>query len=243
VVSEGETNIPVLGSRVTLHNAITAEEKAVCITDRAGRFGFTNPEPGEYYVLASHPLTSSVKSASFTLTREMPWPTGMRIEVTRIIKRPASGLISFLIKLLAVLEACRLPLLAIGSALAIVNAVLVADLLSYILVGVYAFFWIVEFILMRRGREYGLVKDSDASSLIQGAALSLYRLENGYRILVTSTLSNFQGKYRLFVTPGTYTLNVQHPEYLPGNQEIVTSKQTPESHTINLLKDTGQLIV
>lgn len=207
------------------------------ITDPLGRFGFL-VDPGVYtvtaekqgFVFPSHLVKQGIfggalytggkihvddkKNPHITVTIPLD-PDEQHITMKSLAwKKVRDAAVKFL-------DSINWPLLGIGTVVSVWSAVVVPDTTNTLLLMLYVLLIILKIIRAKvTVQSFGVVADAETKEPLGLAVVRIFNAEK--KVLVTTRITNEQGKFSALVQPGSYYLVVTKPPYQP--YQSTTSK-------------------
>lgn len=210
IVFDKKTKKPIPFVYVRLFNLKGTQVIAQKISDLNGRYGFLLTQ-GEYRLEVDHNGYGKfvkelvIDKNSDLFTEDIPLAENKNIGVLGFFSRGLGGINRFF-KRFAVLIAI------VGFLFALLAFYLGRSNLSLALLIFYSIILLVYFFLYlkRRGRRWGLVKDSVTGLKVGGAIVKVFDASNR---LVDTQISDSLGRFAVFLDPGEYTIGVQSTGY------------------------------
>jgi len=103
----------------------------------------------------------------------------------------------------------RIPVLTIGSLLALYLLVSQKTIIDLIVLGFYFIFWLIELMGIKKVRGYGVVKDKGGKPL----GLVIVRAYNNQGKLAQTVITGPDGRFMLNLDPGQIILKIKKPGY------------------------------
>ncbi len=103
----------------------------------------------------------------------------------------------------------RIPVLIVGSLLALYLLVTQRTIIDLIVIGLYLIFWLIEILAAKKVRGYGLVKSEDDKPL----DLVMVRAYDSTGRLVQTVITGPDGRFMLNIDPGDIILKIKKPGY------------------------------
>jgi hypothetical protein len=122
-----------------------------------------------------------------------------------------TGILSILRKISDFFYLVRIPILIIGTLLAIYLLLSQRTILDIIVLGIYIIFWLLELLKTKQIRGYGLVTDSKG----KGLELAMVRAYSKEGKLIQTKITGPQGKFNLSLDPQEVILKIKKPGYQP----------------------------
>ncbi len=104
----------------------------------------------------------------------------------------------------------RIPVLIVGSLLALYLLVTQRTIIDLIVIGLYLIFWLIEILAAKKVRGYGLVKSEDDKPL----DLVMVRAYDSTGRLVQTVITGPDGRFMLNIDPGDIILKIKKPGYI-----------------------------
>lgn len=243
VVQDSTNGLPIVNAFVRLVEGQSQRTVARTISDQQGQYGFVVDKPGQYFLATSANMYLEDKSGNFSITDTNVNPTNLNINLDpakqsiflRLINRvKVFSLITVLINIV------RVPILVVGSLLAIYNLISFRNETSLIIVVIYLIFWIAEILLNRIPKNYGVVLGNKKP--LSRAIVRLYKVvENNKFQLSATTVTDSKGRYRFMCPQGYYVIEVMSIGYQNyKSDQFHCRKSKIPNLTINLKENSSQ---
>lgn len=241
-IIDSVTTNPIKNALVTIRD----QDKYGRITDRAysdrdGRFGFL-VEPGHYslwvaksgFTFPSVVKPDSYHGKTFGIGNERMIVLDLFLDPAEVTKPSINNLKGFVARL----ELIRLPILVIGTGLAVFGLFGNPIPLSYLLVGLYVILWGLELSQLKHGR-YTFKLETDSG---QPLTFVVFRLLDTSQKLIVSKATNSHGEAYVLVPAGHYQLEIVLPGNIVIRQEVdVTRGVLRKIMKITTSRTDGQL--
>ena len=206
-VYDAETGKPIAFAIVQLFDQEFGKLLSTQSTDSVGRFSI-QAKPGKYilkavksnYIFPSKITAKDYHGAEFSVTEEaminyeIPLDPNVPVLAHRI--NIAQNVIS-------ILYFIRIPVMILGSVMSMVVLYSQFSIWNAVIVGLYALAWLIELYRLRQVRPYGLTMDKIGSEHLDLVILRLFDENNK---LLSTKVSDSEGKYSFLTNPGDYNL-------------------------------------
>lgn len=212
------TEMPVAGANVSLTLVESGRIIKTIITDSFGRYGFLIKKPGIYKISADATGYDKFVSQTFNVNSIATPPQDMLIHLRENLTNGISSVLKIASALLILgkyLNYFRLPIMIIGSVIAIYQVLVLGDITSWIIIFLYIFLWVVEAIMRLSPKTHGIVKDDMTNKPLDRVIIRLFKLTEGGKTLVATTLTGPDGMFRLLLAPGNYQYGAIRIGYQP----------------------------
>lgn len=232
VVYESISKKPIKGVVVKIVESSTGRVKEMKITDDEGRFGFL-VEKGIYklqvskngFIFPSRKITLNEKRSDGYYPKVYLGGDikvedeflGVNIPMDMIASTPSRGYILFL-RIARFFERIRLPLLIIGTILALLNLFLFRSFVDFIIVILYILLWLFEILQLRKIKPFGEVKDN--SGPLGLTVIRFFKEKNSK--LISTSISDSHGRFYVLLPSGNYYLTAMKGGYLPYKSETIS---------------------
>lgn len=230
---------PVAGAIVKIVEVDSGRVRETRVTDRAGRFGFL-VEKGRYrltvvktgYIFPSAKIkldknksdgyfSSVYLGGVFSLQEGF---LGKNIPLDAVSQAPARFYLLFL-RFARFFERIRVPLLIIGTIIAILNLYLFRSLLDLVIILAYVLLWLYEIYQLRKVKPYGEVQDEDGTPL-DLAVIRFFREDNNK--LIATSITDKKGRFFVILPQGGFYLTASKAGYfLSTLKNVHISKINP----------------
>jgi hypothetical protein len=233
VVYESLSKKPIAGAVVKIIEADSLRVKETRITDNEGRFGFL-VEKGIYnltvikngFFFPSQKINLNAKGSDGYYPKVYLGGNikvkegflGLNVPLDMLAEKQIQGRLLFL-RFIRFFERIRLPILIIGTILALINFYLFRSVVDFIIILVYLFLWALEIWNLRRIKPYGQVKDKEKKPL-DLVILRFFRAENSK--LVVTCISDSHGRFYTLLPEGKYYFTAMKGGYLPYKSEEIS---------------------
>lgn len=214
VVYDSEAKIPITMAVVQIFDQEYNKLLATKTTDQEGRFSFF-VKPGRYYIkviksnyiFPSKFTTEGYHGAPFEVLKNQEIVYRIPVDPVHKVLVRRVNILSDIIKTLNVI---RIPVLIIGTIFAAISLYIDRTTINLIIACVYVLIWMVELYKLRKSRPYGLTKDKINHELLERVILRLFDEKNK---LVSTQVSNKNGKFNFLTNPGEYQLTAVKEDY------------------------------
>lgn len=226
VVYESLSKKPIAGAVVKIIEADSLRVKETRITDNEGRFGFLVGK-GIYnltvikngFSFPSQKINLNAKESDGYYPKVYLGGNlkvkegflGLNIPLDMLVEEQTQSRL-LLLRFIRFFERIRLPILIIGTVLALVNFYLFRSVVDFIIILVYLFLWALEIWNLRRIKPYGQVEDKEKKPL-DLAILRFFRVENSK--LVITCITDSHGRFYALLSEGKYYFTAMKGGYLP----------------------------
>lgn len=233
VVYESLNKKPIAGAVVKIIEADSLRVRETRITDNEGRFGFL-VEKGIYnltvtksgFSFPSQKINLNAKGSDGYYPKVYLGDKikvkegflGLNIPLDMQAEEQARGRLLFL-RFIRFLERLRLPILIIGSILALVNFYLFKSVVDFIIILIYLLLWAFEIWNLRKIKPYGQVDNQDKKPL-DLVILRFFRADNSK--LIVTCVSNSHGRFYVLLSEGKYYFTAMKGGYLPFKSEVIS---------------------
>lgn len=233
VVYESLSKKPIAGAVVKIIESDSQRVRETRITDNEGRFGFL-VEKGIYNLTVAKNGFSfpSQKINLNTKGSDGYYPKvylggnlkvkegflGLNIPIDMLAEEQSRGRLLFL-RFIRFFERLRLPILIIGTVLALVNFYLFRSVVDFIIIFVYLLLWAFEIWNLRKIKPYGQVNDQE-KKLLDLVILRFFRADNSR--LVVTCISDSHGRFYVLLPEGKYYFTAMKGGYLPYKSEEIS---------------------
>lgn len=215
------TGEPAAGATVQVYDAEFNKLKDSQITDRLGRFSAL-VAPGIYYVKIFKPGFKVARSGNLNIT---PQNDTLHLELVlepledTVLGTYARG-ISLWTHIKQLLVTLNPYILAIGTIISIINAIVIPTVTNQVILAVYIAIDAFQFYLLSTAANpYGSITDEQGKPL----PLSIVRIFNTDRqILMATKVTDEQGRFNFLVNPGNYFVTVTRPGFIPHTSEQIS---------------------
>lgn len=222
IVSDAQTNTPIPGVFVSLHDLKTGRELRRVLTDKTGRYGFLAEPHGQYWVEISSPLYQPYRSgiidgtqlAQGTLSYDIHLTVNPELQITALRK------VAHFSNWVRIVQGLQMLVLVAGSLMALVLIIQAVTIETILLVALYALLWALRSVSFVRAKKFGLVKDRALDTGLGDVVLQVTSEIGTDRSFVHSTISDEAGRFILLVPPGKYTLIGAKQGYHPVEKKI-----------------------
>jgi hypothetical protein len=246
VVYDQLTREPIPGAIVRIFDANNNRLLESQLTNNEGFFGFLVPA-GTYFISVVKPgflfpsefeiesgeYTNNYRGGSFNIKGEEDSRQFVKYNIPiKRSNRPSLDLIAVRIVLSVkkILDLVRVPILIIGTILAVNTIWHFPGTLSYIISVVYVLLWVNEIRLRFMGRAYGVALDEEGHPL----GRVLVRALNSSGRLVGTTISGEDGKFILHLNSGKYSFSAQRIGYIDLGSTEINISQPLDLRVVNL---------
>lgn len=204
-VTDSKTHRPVVGARVALLRADTKAVLDTQITDQDGRYYFTVDERQSFILRIEAPQFDIYERLfrGSAVNRQITLGLALEYDPAQLRRRQRID------RLMVVLNAWRLPLLLIGTAMWLL--LYIRDGGFALWLGIYyALAWVLEIVIRTQPSPFGIITDQITHVPLGGAVVRIYN-HNGRLILTFVTSAN--GRFTTLLRSGWYHLTVSRSGY------------------------------
>ncbi len=216
VVYNSKTKLPLPQTIVRLFNVTTNKLMETRVTDRNGRYGFL-AEPGKYVIRATK-ATFNFPTTAIKEKNDPPYTDIYRGQTLSVVKgsitvnipidppgEPYEIKSEFAKQALHLISKTRVPVLTLGSLLALWLLGNRRELTDLFIIGFYGLLWSNE-IRLERTKPWGIVYNSQTKEALTNAVIQIFDQE--YQRLLETKLTDEQGRFSILIKPGKYYLTV-----------------------------------
>ena len=195
------------------------------LTDNKGRFGFL-AKPGRYYIQVvkkDYSFPSKIVSRGYrgeTVEVKSNEPIIVDIPLDSNVKMLSKRL-NILSKFTDVLNYLRIPLLILGTIIALAFVVIYHRTIDIVIIGMYSFVWIWEvYGLMIKSRTYGVTYEFANHQPINMAIVRVFDGNNNK--LVYTKVTDTKGRFRFLINKGNYYITALKQGFLKYKSKPMT---------------------
>jgi fibronectin type 3 domain-containing protein len=243
-VRDSQTNLPIANALVRLVSTEFSKTVDQVQTDEFGAYNFVIAKTGNYYLSISANTYKDQKVTEFSVDNIYETPSDLNIYLDKLNKSRFTQLINqakIFISFSRILSLIRIPLLVLGSLLALYNLLSFKDSLSLAITGLYLIFWIIQLITNKIPKNYGLVIGEDNKPLPR-SIVRLFSVEQDDNLkLVQTTVTDQLGRYKFNCKKGQYVIGVMSMGYEQIKSDPFKCKKTkPVTLNIHLKKTNSE---
>ena len=223
IVYDGESKQPVPKAKVALYEFETKKLLESKLTNKLGEYGF-EIKPGKYYLTVAksdynYP-SKEVKIDYHEEVIEVKKDTSPEINIpVDANSAKVTYRLEFLAKASKFVNAIRLPVMAVGTILAVIFYAAYPTTLNYLIINLYSIIWIYELYKLTQIYSLGNIFNSATKAPLGHTTVRVYDEKSGK--LISTQISDEHGYYSLTIKPGQYNIEASKPKFKPAEVKNV----------------------
>jgi hypothetical protein len=225
-VYDSESGEPLSLAKVTIYDLNKNPIKTI-LTDDKGRYGFL-VDPGKYYLTVKktdYTFPSKIIHMDYHYTPievKENGLVGVNIPVDPNLHK-LIGNMNIIAKITRVLDWIKIPLLILGTILALIFFIHNPTTVNTLLVVIYAVIWGLELHIIFRPHAAGSVIESTTNKPVESSVIRIYDEKTGH--LVATKITDTHGHYYCLVNPGDYHIKATKENFERSEIEDVNFKR------------------
>ncbi len=227
MVYDAEANAPISRAVVQIFENEYNKLLSTQITDQEGRF-LLFVGPGKYYIkviksnyaFPSKSTTEGYHGTPFVVNQKQELLYKIPLDPDHEVLSRRINLLSGVIKFFNVI---RIPVIILGTIFAVMALYENITTLNLVVACLYIVIWILELYKLRKTRPYGITKDKNENIFIDRVILRLFNRENK---LVSTQISDSNGRYNFLANPGNYKITAVKTSYEQYKKNNLTFKKS-----------------
>lgn len=213
------TKKPISGASIKLLEPEFQKLKDTQNTDKDGRFGFLIA-PGAYYLIISKRGFKELKTALVVIKEgeELNLEIALVSETETISHEKPLRII--LKKVLRFIEKINPWILAAGTVISVIVAIIVPTIFNFIVVGIYAILDISKYLLSKKTlKSFGQVLNKGTKQPLELAVIRIFDADKNW--LLNSQVTDSEGRFKFLVTTGEYYVTCAKSGYQPFTSQVL----------------------
>ncbi|PIX31129.1 hypothetical protein COZ61_01410, partial [Candidatus Berkelbacteria bacterium CG_4_8_14_3_um_filter_33_6] len=203
---------------------------AQTITDKNGNFDFSIKKSGKYQIIVSatgfenyFSQEKTILENSFSILFEDIILNYSAIALNK--KHPVFVWIIIIQSMVNIIYKLRLPIIIIGTIVAIYNEVKYYDFWSLVVVILYILVWAIEIISKKQTNSKGLIFDKSTNLLLEKVIVRLLKENTDSEKLISTTVTDKKGEFTFIVSAGDYRVTAIGFGYKQFVSDIIKVKK------------------
>jgi len=220
----------ILGAIVKLFSIELERVIAQTITDKNGNFDFSIKKSGKYQIIVSatgfenyFSQEKTILENSFSILFEDIILNYSAIALNK--KHPVFVWIIIIQSMVNIIYKLRLPIIIIGTIVAIYNEVKYYDFWSLVVVILYILVWAIEIISKKQTNSKGLIFDKSTNLLLEKVIVRLLKENTDSEKLISTTVTDKKGEFTFIVSAGDYRVTAIGFGYKQFVSDIIKVKK------------------
>ena len=213
------TKKPINGVAIKLLESKFQKLKDTQYTDKDGRFGFLIA-PGAYYMTLSKRGFEELKTDLITIKAGEELNMEISLVSETSVVSHEKPLMAILKKILKFIDKINPWLLAGGTIISIIVAIIVPTIFNFIVIGVYAIMDAFKYLLAKKTlKSFGQVLDKNTKQPLELAVIRIFDSNKNW--LLNSQVTDNSGKFKFLVTTGEYYITCAKNGYQPFTSQVL----------------------